>query len=260
MRRARVRCALGVIAALGLALGASTAHTQSEAPLTDSELRNATYPSEFTADGVATLRDGEFRGPAAPDRLGGGFAATAVDSTVISDGAAVVVLRVTGSGSATWYVLYAATRVGGVATPGPPVLLGDNAQVVSLGLGQGRVRVEFRTFAPGDSHCCPSRIAVREYARSGNVLTPRGGQRAGNTDAAGRRCRTRATRFLGRSGSRCSSSDDSGCDVGGEHRAAAHWHGWTWRRVNADGDCVRSICCRSRDAWCAARAPSARVV
>jgi hypothetical protein len=144
-----------------LAAGApGSAHAQA-APLTLDQLKNATYPSTFTASKSATLVDGAYSEAAAP-----GSASLVqvqfVDAAISPDFAAVV-LATSGGGSGTFYTLHLVTVQDGAPFAGAGLQLGDRIKLNSIAIVDNQVRIDMTTQGPTDPMCCPTQDETRIY-------------------------------------------------------------------------------------------------
>ncbi len=131
-------------------------------------LANATYQSEWTESGEATLTDGEYREQAAP----GSATETVVMLTEhmvvvgLEDGqpAAAVILVTNPGGSGTFFDLHVMLAVDGQATDIATAFLGDRVQINSLSVNEnGVIAVDMITHGPDDPMCCPTLRVLQTY-------------------------------------------------------------------------------------------------
>ncbi len=151
------------------------AQSDGDSPFTFEHLANATYLSEFGADGTVTLVDGRYEAPAAE----GSASDLAVElSEFVSEGdldgdgvdEAAVVLVSSGGGSGSFYQLavVAASSDGLVNVATAP--LGDRVKIISFTVEDGAVAVNMLTQGPDDPMCCPSNEVLRIYRLDGDEL------------------------------------------------------------------------------------------
>jgi basic membrane protein A len=131
-------------------------------------LGNTTYPSDWTADGTATLSNGEYREPAAPGsatetvvQLSNSVAFGDLDGDGRAD--AVVVLITDPGGSGTFYDLVSVLEKQGEPVPVASTFLGDRIELESLRIENGQVIVDMVTQGPEDAQCCPTQQETRNY-------------------------------------------------------------------------------------------------
>jgi heat shock protein HslJ len=143
-------------------------------PLTEEALKNATYQSEWSEDGIAQLADGEYRKPIVE-----GSATELVirlmdvafgdmDGDGVSDAAVALVTDPGGSG--TFFELAAVVNRDGNPEHVTSISLGDRAQIEALSIEAGQIVVEMITHGPDDPMCCPTQQVVQTYALQGNEL------------------------------------------------------------------------------------------
>ena len=150
------------------------------APLTLEQLRNAEYPSQWPAKGLAKLKDGVYHEPAAP----GSVTEIVVRATPLyalgdldHDGAAdaVLVLESDPGGSGVFFDLAPVLNRGGQPLPLAPLSLGDRVQVGAVHITEdGSVQVELRKHGPDDPLCCPTLDVVMRYRLEGDRLISEG--------------------------------------------------------------------------------------
>jgi hypothetical protein len=152
---------------------ADKAHAE---PLTLEQLRNAEYPAEWPASGLAPLKNGTYHEPAAP----GSVADIMVRATQLhafgdldGDGTpdAVIVLESDPGGSGVFFDLSPVLNRGGQPLPLAPVALGDRVQIRAVHItDDGTVNIDIRKHGPNDPLCCPSLDVVLTYHLEGDRL------------------------------------------------------------------------------------------
>lgn len=134
------------------------------------DLEWITIRSTRSPSGAVTLRNGEYRGPAAP-----GPAAEVVvkltDHRVFGavngrDAAAVVIVTDPG-GSGTFFDLALLLKGDRGWANADTVLLGDRIKVHSIGMKDNEITVQMTSHGPGDALCCPTQETARRF-RVGN--------------------------------------------------------------------------------------------
>lgn len=145
------------------------------APLTFDQLKNAEYPSEFTASKQAKLVNGKFEEPAAPGSaskivvmLGEWYALGDLNGDGAGD--AVVILIESGGGSGAFYKLVAVVNDRGMPKPTTPITLGDRVKIKSVALQAGEIIVQLTRHAPTDPLCCPTQETTQKYRLQGDKL------------------------------------------------------------------------------------------
>lgn len=143
--------------------------------LTWDALRNIGYPNEWPSDGIAELKDGEYREQylrdsatemvinLAPDRLFG---------DLNGDGAedAAVILIAAPGGSGTFYYLSALLNQQGRPRSVASRFLGDRVLIRRLAIDDRRIDVELDIAGPGDPMCCPTDHKRQVHALEGEEL------------------------------------------------------------------------------------------
>lgn len=152
----------------------------SVAPLTLEQLRNAEYPSQWPASGLARLKNGVYHEPAAA----GSVTEIVVRATEFhafgdldGDGAVdgVIVLESDPGGSGVFFDLAAVLNRRGQPLPLAPISLGDRVQLRAVGIeDDGSVSVEVRKHGPNDPLCCPTLDVVMRYRLEGDRLVNEG--------------------------------------------------------------------------------------
>ena len=151
------------------------------APLSSDELRELTYPNDFTASGFASLSDGSYREVAAPGSAA--FIDVRLQRSAFGElngaPAAAVVLATAGGGSGTFFDLHVIVRDGdGAPTIAAQRALGDRIRLQDLRFAAGLVRVDFTGFAPSDPLCCPTLNVVHGFELVDGTLQLVRGQEA----------------------------------------------------------------------------------
>jgi heat shock protein HslJ len=140
------------------------------------ELGNAMFLTDMTAEGTATLVDGEFRAPAAP-----GSAAEIVitlldhvaSGDLDADGAVetVAMLAASGGGTGTFYSLHVMERQGEAIVDVATTYVGDRIVVNSLNVASnGLIELDAVKQGPEDPLCCPSERVLERYALANGEL------------------------------------------------------------------------------------------
>ena len=156
------------------------------AGLSAQDLANATYTSEFTQDGTATLTDGAFSEPAAPG------SATETKVTLLPehttygrlDGqdVATVVLVTDPGGSGTFYNLHLMVSQDGQPTEVASTSLGDRIQINSIAVDSNQIVIDMVQAGPDDPMCCPSQQVIKTYELQGDQLVETSSQVVGAED------------------------------------------------------------------------------
>jgi basic membrane protein A len=136
--------------------------------LTPDMLGNLSYPSEYTADGVAPLADGQYEEAAAP-----GSAATTIqlsdtvafgdlDADKVDDAAVVLISDTSGTGR--FYDVVAVLDRNGKAFPVASAFLGDRIEINGLTIEDGRIVVDMLTRGPDEAMAdAPTQPETRTY-------------------------------------------------------------------------------------------------
>lgn len=147
---------------------ANTPISQTESSLSEAMLANAEYPSEWAAEGVATLVDGSYTEEYDADSavsleitLGEPIAFGDLDGDGLED--AVVVLVTAPGGSGTFFDLAAVLSEAGQPMPVATKGLGDRVKIEAITVNAGEISVEMITHGPEDPLCCPSVEATRTF-------------------------------------------------------------------------------------------------
>jgi len=151
-------------------------HEEEAPPLSESDVLNAEYPSDWPAKGVARLADGWYEEEIAPGSASKLTIMVYPDMYAFGDldgdglGDAAVVLATSGGGSGTFISLEALKNAGGVAQHAATVQLGDRTVVNALSVDDGVIRLEMVAHGPNDPMCCPSLGVVETYGLRGSQL------------------------------------------------------------------------------------------
>ncbi len=146
------------------------------------DLEGVTIRSTWFSSGTITLRNGEYRGPAAP----GSATETVVRLTdrrafglMNGKDAAAIVLVTNPGGSGMFYDLALfETRAGGwVYTDA--VLLGDRVKVSSVDIKYNEIIVHMTAHGPGDAMCCPTHEVTRRFTVQADQLVAENEARPG---------------------------------------------------------------------------------
>jgi heat shock protein HslJ len=148
---------------------------EGEAPagLSREELANATYSSEFTQEGTATLTNGEYSEPAAP---GSATKTKVILTPYVAYGqldgqdVAAVVLVTDPGGSGTFYALHLMTAESGQPVEVASTFLGDRIQINSITIEGDQIVVDMVQAGPDDPMCCPSQQVIKAYELQGGQL------------------------------------------------------------------------------------------
>jgi len=145
-------------------------------PLTLEALKNAAYLSEWPADGVAQLVDGEYEEEIVPGAASKLIIVFYPDMYAFGDldgdGAedAAVVLATSGGGSGTFISLEAVINDQGTPNHVATAFLGDRVQVNSVAIESGEITIDMVTHGPDDPLCCPSLKVTQKYGLQGDKL------------------------------------------------------------------------------------------
>lgn len=155
------------------------------AGLARAELQNATFNSEFGKDGVATLVNGKFSTPGAPNTplmnsvfLGNEIAYGEINGTP----SAAVILVEAGGGSGVFYALHLVQTRDGKATDIASTQLGDRINPTALFIQDNKIVVGMTTQGPDEPMCCGTQRVVNTYTLSGDKLEQASTQIVGNVE------------------------------------------------------------------------------
>ncbi len=141
--------------------------------LSQDELANATYKSEWTQDGTAPLVNGEYSEAAAPGSatmtkvmLTDNIAYGEIDGRSVA--AAVLVTDPGGSG--TFYDLAIVVNQQGTPANVASASLGDRVQINSVTVENNQIKVDMIQAGPNDPLCCPTQHVIKTFAMQGDQL------------------------------------------------------------------------------------------
>jgi hypothetical protein len=145
-------------------------------PLTLAALENAEYQSEWPADGLAKLTDGEYEEEIVPGAASkiiirfypDMYAFGDLDGDGIED--AAVVLATSGGGSGTFISLEAVINDEGTPNHVATAFLGDRVRPMSISIESGQIGVDMIAHGPDDPMCCPSLEVTQKYELKGDEL------------------------------------------------------------------------------------------
>lgn len=175
----RFKFCLSALLLLALALGSAGCKKAATPPppLTVDALRNAEYRSEWPADGVAKLKDGQYEEEIVPGSASKLIIVVYPDMHAFGDlngdGAddAAVVLATSGGGSGTFISLEAMVNDKGAPKHVASTPLGDRAQIKSVRIEGGEIAVDMVTHGPDDPMCCPTLESTKKFKLEGDALT-----------------------------------------------------------------------------------------
>ena len=147
------------------------------------DLGGITVRSDRFHSGAVTLRNGEYREPAAP----GSAAATIVKLTdrrafgaVNGRDAAAVVIATNAGGSGTFFDLALLVKGEGGWVNVDTYSLGDRVKVHSVVMGDNEISVAMTMHGPGDALCCPTQDRTRRFAiKADRLIAQEGEKRTG---------------------------------------------------------------------------------
>jgi hypothetical protein len=151
-------------------------------PLTVDMLKNAEYHSEWPAEGVAKLTDGEYQEEIVPGAASKLIIVVYPDMHAFGDldgdgtDDAAVILATSGGGSGTFISLEAVINDQGTPKHVASAELGDRAKIESVLIESGEITVELVTHGPDDPLCCPTVEATQKYELQGDTLVQISGQ------------------------------------------------------------------------------------
>jgi len=149
------------------------------------DLEGITIHSAWFPSGTVTLKNGEYRGPAAP----GSVTETVVRLTDRrafgpmngKDSAAIIFATDTG-GSGMFYDLALIVKGSGGWVYADATLLGDRIKVHSVGIKGNEIIVSMSAHGPGDAMCCPTREVTRLFLVQADHLVAERDARPGSQD------------------------------------------------------------------------------
>jgi hypothetical protein len=140
--------------------------------MTEDALKNGRYRLPEVGD--FRLQDGQFE-----YKYGNGatqvhrvryFRSAAGDLNDDGQPDAAVALSLDSGGSGTFIYIVAVVDGANGARQVAAELLGDRVLVQKLAIGDGKITVDVKAFAPGDPMCCPSQSVTRTYELEGDAL------------------------------------------------------------------------------------------
>ncbi len=158
--------------------------------LTQQQLKNAEYNSEYTSSGKAMLVNGKYEEPAAPNSASKITVTyvTSASGDLNGDGApdAAVILATNTGGTGTFMTLEAVLNQNGAAVPTATAQLGDRTKVKSVSIAGGVITVDAVIHGPKDPLCCPTRPATLKYKLENGQLVQVAGPSVSPATAAGK--------------------------------------------------------------------------
>jgi hypothetical protein len=145
-------------------------------PLTVEMLKNAEYHSEWPAEGVAKLTDGEYEEEIVPGAASKLIIAVYPDMHAFGDlngdgvDDAAVVLATSAGGSGTFISLEAVINDKGTPKHVASAELGDRVKLKSVAIDSAEIIVDMVTHGPDDPLCCPTVEATQKYKLEGDTL------------------------------------------------------------------------------------------
>lgn len=135
------------------------------------EFLDLTFRSTWTADGYASLRNGEYRQPQPNSTADFVVRLLRVTSGMVGEqktAAAILVTRAGGSGS--FYDLALLVKNAGRWENTDLVRLGDRVRLKGVLIEDGLVVVDLIDHGPQDPMCCPSQARIRRFRVVGQKL------------------------------------------------------------------------------------------
>lgn len=166
--------ALVLLALTWMACGPKT--PEPPLPLTVEMLKNAEYHSEWPADGMAQLTDGEYQEEIVPGAASKLIIVVYPDMHAFGDlnndgvDDAAVVLATSGGGSGTFISLEAVINDNGRPNHVATAMLGDRVELKSISIESGEILVDMITHGPDDPMCCPTLEVGQKYKLQGDTL------------------------------------------------------------------------------------------
>jgi len=162
---------------------------KAETGLSEDELKNMEYKSEWTQSGVAPLANGEYREQAAP---GSATETIVLLSPWIASGelngepAVAAILITDPGGSGTFYDLAVVVERDGQPVNVASTHLGDRIQINSLDIENNQIIVDMISHGPDDPMCCPTQQVIETYELQGEELVETSSQAdGGGSDLVG---------------------------------------------------------------------------
>ena len=171
-----------ILLSLTLLVACSQKAPEPPPPLTVEMLKNAEYRSEWPAEGVAKLTDGEYQEEIVPGAASKLIIVVYPDMHAFGDldgdgvDDAAVVLATSGGGSGTFISLEAVINDKGTPKYVASAELGDRAKIESVVIESGEITVDMVTHGPDDPMCCPTAEATQKYKLQGDALVQISGE------------------------------------------------------------------------------------
>ena len=171
-----------VLLSLTLLVACGPKMPEPASPLTVEMLKNAEYHSEWPAEGVAKLTDGEYEEEIVPGAASKLIIVVYPDMHAFGDlngdgvDDAAVILATSGGGSGTFISLEAIINDQGTPKHVASAELGDRAKIEAVVIESGEITVEMVTHGPEDPMCCPTVEATQQYKLQGDTLVQISGQ------------------------------------------------------------------------------------
>ena len=165
-----------ILLSLTLLVACSQKTPEPPTALTVEALKNAEYQSEWPAEGVAKLTDGEYQEEIVPGAASKLIIVVYPDMHAFGDlngdgvDDAAVVLATSGGGSGTFISLEAVINDRGTPKHVATAFLGDRAQVKTVAIESGEITVDMVTHGPDDPMCCPTLEVTQKYKLQGDIL------------------------------------------------------------------------------------------
>lgn len=146
-----------------------------EAPagLSPSDLANATYQSQYTASGTATLQDGNYSEAAAPgsaSQIRVSITPNLAYGSLNGQQIAAVILVTASGGSGTFYDLHVMIAPDGSASNPVTTFLGDRIEIKAIQVENDQIVVDMIEAGPDDPFCCPTQHVIKTFAWQGEQL------------------------------------------------------------------------------------------
>jgi hypothetical protein len=136
--------------------------------MTEADLKNAEYSSEWSSIGKVRLKNGTYKEKIVPDsatelviRIGNIFAFGDLDHDGVNE--AVAILITDGGGSGTFYDLIVLKNCNGIPKHVATASLGDRVRIQSLSVQSGHILLEMIVHGPDDPMASPSLRMWKKY-------------------------------------------------------------------------------------------------